>query len=233
MNKREWNPSSLPPPPRSGETSRFDATRIEDGGWRAQSVGSPSDFAARQSAATARRRLPLLTRDRDFIAIQSARGLAQSKTWRLKLVLLASFFILHSSFCLRAVGQQYSINWFKVAGGGGTSAGGAYQISGTIGQHDAGGPMTGGNYSLTGGFWSAITVVQTPGAPRLTITFNTQPPTVTVSWPSSATNFVLQQNSDLTTANWINSGLLVTTNGATLSVTISPQAGNLFFRLKQ
>jgi hypothetical protein len=129
--------------------------------------------------------------------------------------------------------QSYSINWFKVAGGGGTSAGGAYQLSGTIGQHDAGGPMTGGNYSLTGGFWSAITVVQTPGAPLLTITFDSQLPTVTVSWPSSATNYVLQQNSDLTTANWTPVGLPVTTNGATLSVTISPQAGNLFFRLKQ
>ena len=127
--------------------------------------------------------------------------------------------------------QSYSIDWFKVAGGGGTSAGGAYQVSGTIGQHDASGPMTNGQYSLIGGFWSVITVVQTPGAPRLRITFNSQLPTVTVSWPSSATDFVLQQNSDLNTANWINTGWLVTTNGATMSVTISPPAGNLFFRL--
>ncbi len=50
--------------------------------------------------------------------------------------------------------QQYSIDWYKVAGGGGTSTGGTYSVSGTIGQHDAGGPMTGGNYSLTGGFWA-------------------------------------------------------------------------------
>ena len=91
--------------------------------------------------------------------------------------------------------------------------------------------MTGGNYSLTGGFWSVITVVQMPGAPLLTITFNSQLPTVTVSWPSSATNYVLQQNSDLTAANWTPVGLPVTTNGTTLSVTISPPAGNLFFRL--
>ena len=129
--------------------------------------------------------------------------------------------------------QSYSIDWFKVAGGGGTSTGGTYQVSGTIGQHDAGGPMTGGNYSLTGGFWSVITVLQTPGAPLLTISFSSQPPTVTVSWPSSATDFVLQQNSDLNTANWINTGLLITTNGTTESVTISPSTGNLFFRLKQ
>jgi hypothetical protein len=129
--------------------------------------------------------------------------------------------------------QSYSIDWFKVAGGGGTSTGGTYQVSGTIGQHDAGGPMTNGQYSLIGGFWSVITVVQTPGAPLLTITFNSQLPTVTVSWPSSATDFVLQQNSDLNTANWTPVGLPVNTNGATMSVTISPPAGNLFFRLKQ
>jgi hypothetical protein len=93
--------------------------------------------------------------------------------------------------------------------------------------------MTGGNYSLTGGFWSVITVVQMPGAPLLTITLNSQFPTVTVSWPSSATNYVLQQNSNLTTVNWTPVGLPVSTNGATMSVTISPPAGNLFFRLKQ
>ena len=152
--------------------------------------------------------------------------LGQSGSFALPVLVALSLFVVS---VLHA--QSYSINWFKVAGGGGTSAGGAYQVSGTIGQHDAGGPMTGGNYSLIGGFWSIIAVVQTPGAPRLMITFNTQPPTVTVSWPSSATNYVLQQNSDLTTANWINTGLLITTNGATESVTISPPAGNLFFRL--
>ncbi|MGA2280375.1 MAG: hypothetical protein ABSG80_08750 [Verrucomicrobiota bacterium] len=129
------------------------------------------------------------------------------------------------------MGQLYSINWFKVSDGGGTSTGSVYQVTGTIGQPDAGGPMTNGQYSLIGGFWSVITVVQMPGAPLLAITFNSQLPTVTVSWPVSATNYVLQQNSDLTTANWTPVGASVSTNGPTLSVTISPPAGNLFFRL--
>ena len=64
------------------------------------------------------------------------------------------FCVLISACCLPAWAQQYSIDWYKVAGGGGTSTGGVYSVSGTIGQHDAGGPMTGGNYSLTGGFWA-------------------------------------------------------------------------------
>ncbi|MGB8370722.1 MAG: hypothetical protein WCF71_15665 [Verrucomicrobiia bacterium] len=150
----------------------------------------------------------------------------QSGSFALPVLVALSFMVVSA---LHA--QSYSINWFKIAGGGGTSAGGAYQVSGTIGQHDAGGPMTNGQYSLTGGFWAIIAVVQTPGAPLLTITFNSQPSIVTVSWPASATNYVLQQNSDLNTANWINTGLLITTNGATESVTISPPTGNLFFRL--
>ena len=38
------------------------------------------------------------------------------------------------------------------AGGGGTSTGGVYSVSGTIGQPDAG-LLTGGSYTLAGGFW--------------------------------------------------------------------------------
>jgi hypothetical protein len=129
--------------------------------------------------------------------------------------------------------QQYTINWSKIAGGSGTSTGGTYRVSGTIGQPDAGLTMTNGQYSLVGGFWSIITVVQTPGAPLLTVSYSTQPPTVTISWSLTATNYVLQQNSDLNTLNWTPVGLPVSTNGTTLSVTISPPAGNLFFRLKQ
>src|SRR6476661_1208260 len=67
--------------------------------------------------------------------------------------------------------QSYSIDWYKIAGGGGTSSNGTYVVSGTIGQPDAG-QMSGGNYSLTGGFWSLISLVQTPGAPILNISYS-------------------------------------------------------------
>ena len=36
------------------------------------------------------------------------------------------------------LGQNYSIDWFTIDGGGGTSTGGVYAVSGTIGQPDAG-----------------------------------------------------------------------------------------------
>jgi hypothetical protein len=46
--------------------------------------------------------------------------------------------LLASCFCLATWAQQYSIDWYKVASGGGTSTGGTFSISGTIGQHDTG-----------------------------------------------------------------------------------------------
>ena len=60
-----------------------------------------------------------------------------------------------------AAAQNYSIDWYTIDGGGGTSTGGVYSVSGTIGQPDAGGPMTNGQYSVTGGFWALPTAVQT------------------------------------------------------------------------
>src|SRR4051794_16327834 len=85
--------------------------------------------------------------------------------------LLAGLLLALSANSLSA--QTYSIDWYKISGGGGTSSNGQYTVSGTIGQHDAGGPMTGGNYSLTGGFWSLLSVVQTAGSPTLRIFLTT------------------------------------------------------------
>ena len=45
----------------------------------------------------------------------------------------------------------FTIDWHKVAGGGGTSADGFYTLSGTLGQAEAGQPMSGGIYAVTGG----------------------------------------------------------------------------------
>ncbi len=131
-----------------------------------------------------------------------------------------------------ASAQTYSIDWYKVAGGGGTSTGGQYVVSGTIGQHDAGGPMTGGNYSLTGGFWSLVAAIQTPGAPLLTV-FRTSTNTVVISWPAPSTGFTLQQNPDLKPTNWGSVGTTPSVVNGQNQVIVSPPVGNEFFRLKQ
>jgi hypothetical protein len=53
-------------------------------------------------------------------------------------VLLLALVIPSISFA-----QSYSIDRFNIAGGGGTSTGTTYQVSGTLGQPDAVGAMTG------------------------------------------------------------------------------------------
>jgi hypothetical protein len=125
--------------------------------------------------------------------------------------------------------QPYSIDWYKVSGGGGTSTGGVYSVSGTIGQHDAGGPMTGGNYSLTGGFW-ALYAVQTAGAPVLSIKLTTTN-TAMIYWPSPSTGYNLQVNTNLATTNWVTPAESVTDNGTIKYIIVNPPAGNRFYRL--
>jgi hypothetical protein len=141
-----------------------------------------------------------------------------------------AFWLLPVAFGLSALGRSYSIDWFKVSGGGGTSTGGVYAVSGTLGQVDAGTTMTGGNYIVTGGFWSLLAVVQTPGAPLLSITHLGNK--VIVSWPVSPGGFSLQQNASLANAaGWSTYGGAVSTNNGVNSITLTPPLGNLFFRL--
>lgn len=146
---------------------------------------------------------------------------------RLGLVLLAAA----ATPAIPVHAQNYSIAWFKTAGGGGTSTGGVYSASGTIGQHDAAPTMTGGSYSLTSGFWSLIGTVQTPGAPFLSIQL-TSTNTVIVSWPASATGFTLQQNNDLAAPNWLSVTNSVSVIGGQCRVMVAPPTGNQFYRLK-
>ena len=78
---------------------------------------------------------------------------------------MASLLLVVAAISTRA--QSFSIDWHSIDGGG-TSTRAVYSVSGTIGQPEAG-AMSGGPYSLTGGFW-ALYAVQTPGAPFLSVT---------------------------------------------------------------
>jgi hypothetical protein len=74
--------------------------------------------------------------------------------------------LLALASAMLAYGQDYSITWHTMDGGGGTSTGGVYSATGTIGQPDASlAPMTNGQYSLVGGFWALPVAVQTTNAP--------------------------------------------------------------------
>ncbi len=142
--------------------------------------------------------------------------------------LLSLALLVGASIELRA--QSYSIDWYTIDGGGGTSTGGVYSVSGTIGQPDASGPMTGGNYSVTGGFWSLF-AVQTAGAPTLRI-FQTTTNTAVVAWPAPSTGWTLQQNTNLTfSAGWVNTTNAVNVAGTENQIIVNPPAGNRYYRL--
>jgi hypothetical protein len=77
------------------------------------------------------------------------------KTRQIVLVaLLATALLVGAAAAAAAVNSGYTLDWFTVDGGGGTSNGGSYALSGSSGQPEAG-TLTGGGYTLRGGFWGA------------------------------------------------------------------------------
>ena len=134
--------------------------------------------------------------------------------------------------------QQYAVPWFRIAGGGGMqSSGGVYALSGTIGQPDAGGALTNGPYSLTGGFWpGAIHLVQSPGAPWLAA----EPlpgGSVRLFWRLPAADYLLDQTSALvsppTAISWSPAAFPYQTNGTHIFVIVPGSSASMFYRLRQ
>ena len=71
-----------------------------------------------------------------------------------RLLLLLCLLLVVSVPVIASSGGSFDLSWETLDGGGGTSSGGSYALSGTIGQADAGGPLSDGDYTLNGGFWA-------------------------------------------------------------------------------
>jgi len=114
-----------------------------------------------------------------------------------RLALLTASLLLAAS----TSAQDYSVHWHAIASGGGSSSGGQFQISGTIGQPEVT-PTTlaGGPYTVQGGFWPAWTIAPTEEFPTLTIQW--LPRGLVISWPASATAYSLQETSQLDSEPW-------------------------------
>ncbi|CUU36019.1 hypothetical protein DCOP10_116176 [Armatimonadetes bacterium DC] len=98
------------------------------------------------------------------------------------LMMCAILTMLMSVACAQS-GGGYDLSWWTIDGGGITFAtGGSFNMGGTVGQPDASNALTGGGYSLTGGFWFTPACVATNGdvdgngcvddADLLTVLFN-------------------------------------------------------------
>ena len=120
--------------------------------------------------------------------------------------------------------QNFGIDWFTLDGGGGVSSGGAYSLSGTIGQSDSGN-LSGGSYFLEGGFWGGAIAVQPQGAPTLTIT--RAGGSAVIAWAPATPGFVLQTNGNLAPGGWADAP-----SAATNPVTV-PATGIRFYRLRK
>jgi len=110
-------------------------------------------------------------------------------------------------------------------------AGGVYVISGTIGQPDAG-TMSGGGFTLTGGFWGIVAAVQTDGAPYLSVTRCNA--AVLVSWPKADPAWKLEFTTHLGTDGtniWTLLPPPYPTNASDCVVTEPAPVGNEFYRL--
>jgi hypothetical protein len=114
---------------------------------------------------------------------------------------------LAAARALAQPGGGFAIGWATVDGGGTISAaGGGYELGGTIGQPDAG-TLTGGSYTLEGGFW--------PGAAALTST-----PTPTMTGTASAT----PTNSATAVVTLTNTPTVFATTSPTHTATRTPTA---------
>ncbi|HEX4342752.1 MAG TPA: hypothetical protein VH255_05140 [Verrucomicrobiae bacterium] len=121
--------------------------------------------------------------------------------------------------------QSFSIDWFTIDGGGGTSSGGQYSVSGTIGQPDAGLTMVGGNYTVDGGFWAFAAAIQTLGSPTLLIV-PSGAGQATISWSPNSPGFVLQETTSISPTNWVNSA-----SGSANPIAVPAAVPTKFYRL--
>ena len=72
---------------------------------------------------------------------------------RVAIALTIVTLLLITSIALAQSGGGTTLSWWTVDNGSETSNGGAYAVSGTLGQPDAGSLLSGGLFSVQGGFW--------------------------------------------------------------------------------
>jgi len=121
-----------------------------------------------------------------------------------------------------ATAQQYTIENWSV-GGSGTSTGGTWAVSGTVGQANAG-VLSGGDYTLAIGFWGIVAGVP-PSAPTLFLTA-ASPGKVMISWSPRITGFRLQVTDTLLPTTWIS-----ISDGATNAIIVPTKDSTKYYRL--
>lgn len=132
-----------------------------------------------------------------------------------------------------AYGQSYSITSGNISAGGGTSSGGAYSVTGSIGQQDAGSTSGGGAYSFSGGFFGQYMALQQIGAPHIVIR-TAAGGNVQVVWGANVLGWILQANAgELAPNSWVDVVGAPIVSGAEQFHQFAATGGRVFFRLRK
>lgn len=129
--------------------------------------------------------------------------------------------------------EDFTLDWFATAAGGGDSRGGDFELSATLGQPEAG-EMLGGDFAIRGGYWSIVAALATPAAPTLSVSLSAGE--LVIAWPDSGSEgFGLEETTALsesaagTVWTWI--GGTSGVSSGLRSVRLPLAAGNRFYRL--
>ena len=123
---------------------------------------------------------------------------------------------------VHAQDDEFSLDIVSVGGGGVTGESGEFSLMASVGSWEAGATSS-DEFSTEGGFWSIAAVLQPP---ILTIV-PAGPGQVTISWTPAA-DYVLQETSSLSPANWTNSP-----SGGTNAVNLAIVEDRKYYRLSK
>jgi hypothetical protein len=125
------------------------------------------------------------------------------------------------------------IPWWTFTGGGGLAQHGAVALGGAIGPiAPALSPATGGNYTLTGGFWPAFPGQPKAAVPVLKIKSLGDGSKVLLSWPVGVHGFILESTPQLGSGIWIIESAAVVDTATEHTATVSVEAISRCFRLR-
>ncbi len=145
-------------------------------------------------------------------------------------VLLAGFVVTPA----RLFGADFAVDQGVMSSGGGTSTNAVFSITGTLGQPDAGARLMGGVFAVEGGFWGAVTLLQTPGVPPLSLQLLKASSTLFFSWPVTGETYVLESSPVVgPAAAWIPVSASVQPGAQYRFVLLPQQPGQRYFRLRQ
>jgi hypothetical protein len=139
--------------------------------------------------------------------------------------------LLFFAGCAAAAAQSggpWSIKSATLDGGGASSTGGGWKMTGTIGQPDAATPpATGGTWAVAGGFWPGMAAG--PAGPRLTI-YPNDAARVVIGWNAGAVGYKLQYSTAMGT--WLDYPGVTISRAASLVWPLAT-GPRYFFRLKK